>query len=146
MLLAELEVFHSRPFSPTRRLALGRRNLPVSPPPGFGGILLGGIAAVAGDEIDPDLRPDLHRLTIQLEAGQRVVQPRLRNRFQIDHVGLARTRALLLGDGEQMTYDFDGNGSPFQMLAGRRLRRRPARRRRSPRCVRRHPHRHPVAG
>ncbi|MGH9185537.1 MAG: hypothetical protein ACRD0U_06965 [Acidimicrobiales bacterium] len=115
MILAELEVFHSRPFTPTRRVALGRRNLPVDPAPGFGGILLGGIAAVAADHIDPELWPDLHRLTLELEAGQRVVQPRLRNRFQVDHIGLARTRALLRGRGERLDFDFDGHGSALQM-------------------------------
>ena len=47
---------------------------------------------MAADDIDPELRPDLDRLTIQLEVGQRVVQPRLRNRFQIDHIGLAAHR------------------------------------------------------
>ena len=42
VLLAELEIWHSRPIAPTRRVALGRSLLPVDPPPGFGGILLGG--------------------------------------------------------------------------------------------------------
>ena len=53
MLLAELEVFHNRPFSPTRRIALGRRNLPLDPPPGYGPLLLGAIAAVAGRTSTP---------------------------------------------------------------------------------------------
>ena len=35
MILAELEVFHSRNYSPTRRLALGYRDLPLDPPPGM---------------------------------------------------------------------------------------------------------------
>jgi hypothetical protein len=115
VILAELEVFHSRPYSPTRRLALGRRILPADPPPGFGGILLGGVVAVGADDLDPDLFGDLHRLMSQLEYGQRVVQPRLRHRFQTDHVGLARTRAWLRGDGEGLDFDFDGHGSPLQM-------------------------------
>ena len=46
MLLAEFEIFHSRPIAPTRRLALGRLMLPVEPAPGFGGILLGAVLAV----------------------------------------------------------------------------------------------------
>src|SRR5580765_8202234 len=98
--LAELEVFHSRAFSPTRRLALGRRELPVEPPPGFGPLLLGGIVAVGAED---------------LEAGRRIIQPRIRNRFQTDQHGLARTVGRLLGGGEQLEYDFDGNGSPLQM-------------------------------
>jgi hypothetical protein len=115
VILAELEVFHSRSYSPTRRLALGRQVLPVDPAPGFGPLLLGGIVAVGADELDDDDHDVLLRLMRQLEQGQRVIQPRLRNRFQTDHQGLARTVGRLLGGGEQLEYDFDGNGSPLQM-------------------------------
>ncbi len=45
MLLAELEVFHTRPAVPTRRVALGHLVLPVDPAPGFGGLLLGVLLA-----------------------------------------------------------------------------------------------------
>jgi hypothetical protein len=76
VILAELEVFHSRPIAPTRRVALGRTRLPCDPAPGFGGILLGGIVAGHIDQLDPDLFDDLHRLTLQLEAGMRIPQPR----------------------------------------------------------------------
>ena len=47
MVLAELEAFLSRPVAPTRRVALGSLDLPGDPAPGFGGILLGGIAGIA---------------------------------------------------------------------------------------------------
>ena len=43
--LAELEIWHTRPFTPTRRLSLGALDLPVDHSPGFGGLLLGGIVA-----------------------------------------------------------------------------------------------------
>jgi hypothetical protein len=36
MLLSELEIWHSRPVTPTRRVALGNLVLPVDPAPGFG--------------------------------------------------------------------------------------------------------------
>ncbi|MGH9118983.1 MAG: hypothetical protein ACRD0A_14220 [Acidimicrobiales bacterium] len=113
MILAELEVFHSRVYSPTRRIALGRRHLPTDPD--FGPLLLGGIVAISAEELDPDLGPELERLLFQLDQGERVVQPRLRNRFQSDHHGLARTRAALVGQGEQLGFDLDGYGSPLQM-------------------------------
>lgn len=119
MLLAELEVFHNRPFSPTRRIAHGRRNLPLDPPPGYGPLLLGAIAAVAGDELDPDDRDALRRLMSRIEAGHRVPQPQVRHRFQTDTHGLARTWAGLRSGGEGFELDVDGHGSPLQLtIAG----------------------------
>lgn len=107
MLLAELEVFQSRPIAPTRRVALGRRDLPVSPAPGFGGLLLAGVIAGFIDRIDDDLRPDLVRLSHQLEQGLRIPQPRLRHRLQTDHIGLNRRLHRLYGDGEQIRIALD---------------------------------------
>jgi DnaJ domain len=115
VLLAELEVHHNRPYTPTRRIALGRRNLPMDPPPGFGAMLLGGIAAVAAEALDAEDRDGLRRLMHQLEVGHRVVQPQLRHRFQSDRHGLARTKAMLIGHGEDLTFDFEGSGSPLQL-------------------------------
>ncbi len=120
MILAELEVFHSRPIAPTRRVALGRQVLPTEPRPGFGGILLGGVVArniggLAGD----DEVEDLHRLMGQLEKGQRIAQPRLRYRFQVDRVGLQRSTHRLHAEGETLWFEFDdGNGEPCQQLLG----------------------------
>ena len=116
MLLAELEVFHSRPIAPTRRVALGRTHLPVSPAPGFGGILLGGIVAGHIAELDPDLFDDLHRLTLQLQEDQRVPQPRLRHRFQQDRIGLTRSVHRLLGEGEDLAFEFEEKGAPAQHI------------------------------
>lgn len=116
MLLAELEVFHSRPIAPTRRVALGRQHLPLHPAPGFGGILLGGVVAAHLDHLDPDLVPELNRLVDQLEAGRRIAQPRLRYRLQTDRIGLNRSRLRLVGDGEQMRFDFDGRATAAQYL------------------------------
>ena len=115
MVLAELEVFHNRPYSPTRRIALGRRDLPVDPPPGFGAVLLGGIAAVAAEELDGEDRDGLRRLMHHLEHGHRVPQPQLRHRFQVDTHGLGRSQASLRGDGEEVELDFAGDGSPIQL-------------------------------
>ncbi len=116
MILAELEVFHSRPIAPTRRVALGRLNLPVTPAPGFGGLLLGGIVAGHIDGLDPDLFDDLHRLTLQLQEGHRVPQPRLRHRFQQDRIGLTRSSHRLLGEGEDLTFEFEDKGAPAQHI------------------------------
>ncbi|HET6950799.1 MAG TPA: J domain-containing protein [Acidimicrobiales bacterium] len=112
MILAELEVFHSRPIAPTRRVALGARDLPVTPAPGFGGVLLGGIVAAHMPTLDPDMFDDLDRLTRQLEAGYRIPQPRLRHRLQTDRVGLQRSFHCLRGDGEELRFEIDDKGAP----------------------------------
>ena len=120
MIVAELEVFHSRPIAPTRRVSLGEDE-PARPTrrPGFGGILLGGIIAANIAEVDPDLVPDLLRLTTELEEGRRIPQPRLRYRFQEDKIGLQPSRHRLIGEGEELTFDFDDdNGLPTQQVLG----------------------------
>jgi hypothetical protein len=118
VLLAELEVWHSRPFTPTRRVSLGHLVLPVDPPPGFGGILLGAVVAAHLGAIELDLLPDLHRLVNEVERGQRVVQPRLRHRFQVDRHGLARSTHRLVGRGEDISFELENNGSPLQQVLG----------------------------
>jgi hypothetical protein len=115
MLLAELEAFYSRPIAPTRRLALGSCVLPVTPPPGFGGVLLGGIVARFAPLLDEDVGPDLEHLVIELERGQRIAQPRLRHRLQRDRVGLQPCRHRLVGEGEQVRFELDEErGTPAQ--------------------------------
>ena len=118
MLLAELEVRHSRAIAPTRRVALGQLYLPTDPPPGFGGILLAGMVAAYIGQLDEDLRDDLDVLIDDLERGRRVAQPRVRYRFQTDTHGLAKTRHRLVGVGEAMAFEFDEQTSGLpQVLA-----------------------------
>lgn len=116
MLLAELEVYHSRPIAPTRRVALGRRMLPTSPAPGFGGILLGGIVAAHMTALDPELFDELDQLTHQLQEGREIAQPRLRHRFQTDRIGLLRSVHRLVGEGEEVTFEFEERGAPAQYI------------------------------
>lgn len=116
MILAELEVFHSRPIAPTRRVALGRLNLPVTPAPGFGGLLLGGVVAGHIEELDPDLFDDLHRLTLQVQEGTRIAQPRLRHRFQQDKIGLTRSVHRLVGEGEDLAFELEDKGAAAQHI------------------------------
>ena len=118
MLLAELELWHSRPIAPTRRVALGRRLLPVEPAPGFGGLLLGVVVAAHMAELDDDLVPELSGLLDDLQAGRRIAQPRLRHRFQEDHIGLARSRHRLLGLGDELDVQLDSQGSPASQVLG----------------------------
>jgi hypothetical protein len=97
-------------------VALGHLDLPADPAPGFGGLLLGGVVAAHMPGLDPDLFDDLHRLTVQLERGQRIPQPRLRHRLQTDHIGLLRSVHRLVGDGEELHFEIDEKGSPAQHI------------------------------
>jgi Arc/MetJ family transcription regulator len=107
MMLAEVEAYLSRPIAPTRRVALGESTLPVSPAPGFGGVLLGGIVARFAPDLDDDMLAELGHLIGELEVGRRIPQPRLRHRFQKDRIGLQRCRHRLVGVGETLHYEFD---------------------------------------
>lgn len=108
MIVAELEFFHSRAIAPTRRVAPGDSYLPSDPPPGFGGVLLGGVVAANLPHLDDDSVPELERLADELEHGRRIPQPRLRHRFQLDRVGLLRSRARLVREGTTLEFDFAG--------------------------------------
>ncbi len=119
MIVAELEIFHSRPIAPTRRIALGTQNLPIEPAPGAGGLLLAAIVAQSADRIEADLREDLYYLIEQLDAGQRIAQPRVRHRFQDDQVGLIKSTHRLLADGDELSFEFDDDlGRPVQQALG----------------------------
>lgn len=118
MLLAELEVFHTRPAVPTRRVALGNLVLPVDPAPGFGGLLLGAVVANHVAAVDPELHPDVVRLIRQIERGERIVQPRLRHRFQVDRHGLAVSRHRMFGAGDDVEFEFGTTGSDLVQVLG----------------------------
>jgi hypothetical protein len=123
MLLAEIEIRHSRAVAPTRRVALGPHWLPTEPVPGYGGILLGGIVAAHMGEVDPELRDEFLILINDLEAERRIAQPRLRHRFQIDVVGLDRSRHKLVGHpGDDffgdVHFELEGDGRPVPQILG----------------------------
>ncbi len=119
MIVAELEIYHSRPIAPTRRIALGMRNLPIDPAPGAGGVLLAGILAHTAPNVEADLREHLVWLLEELAAGRRVPQPRVRHRYQTDQIGLLRSTHRLLAQGDQLVFDFeDERGKPVQFALG----------------------------
>jgi hypothetical protein len=118
MLLAELEIRHSRAAVPTRRVALGERWLPAEPPPGPGGVLLGGLVAAHVDAIDDDLLVELLGLIDDLESDRSIPQPRLRHRFQTDVVGLDRSRHKLVAVGEETVFELDPHGAPVPQVLG----------------------------
>jgi len=118
VILAEFEVFHSRPVTPTRRVAISGGNLPVDPTPGFGGLLLAGIVAGHVHRLDEDTRDDIDTLIAKVAAGARIPQPQLRHRLQVDRVGLTSSVHRLRGDADALRFDFatDAPASP-QILA-----------------------------
>ena len=118
MLLAELEIFHSRPVQPTRRISLGHMVLPVDPAPGFGGLLLGAIVAQHLGGVDEDLVGDIHTLINQVGTGEHIVQPRLRHRFQIDRHGLSHSTHRLVGEGDDISFDFGTVGTDLAQVLG----------------------------
>lgn len=118
MLLAELEIFHSRPVQPTRRISLGHMVLPVDPAPGFGGLLLGAIVAQHLGGVDSDHVPDVHRLINEIQDGKRVVQPRLRHRFQLDRHGLSHSTHQMIGKGDDISFDFQTTGTDLAQVLG----------------------------
>ncbi len=119
VVIAELEICHSRPIAPTRRVALGTRNLPVDPAPGPGGVLLAAIVAHTATGIDPELREDLMDVMDRLSRGVKVVQPRVRHRFQTDRVGLTVSRQQLLAVNGSLGFQFDDeNARPVQLALG----------------------------
>lgn len=120
MLLAELEIWHSRPIAPTRRIALGHMVLPVDPAPGYGGILLGAVVASHVGAVDEEMLVDVHRLLGEVERAERVPQPRLRHRFQIDRHGLALSTHRLVDDGgdDGVSFDIASTGTALQHVLG----------------------------
>ena len=118
MLLAELEIRHSRAVAPTRRVALGSLWLPTDPPPGFGGILLAGVVAANVSQLDDDAVDELAALLVDLERGTGIAQPRLRHRFQTDVVGLDRSHHRLVGEGEDMRLELDDHGAVLPQILG----------------------------
>ena len=123
MLLAELEVRHSRPYSPTRRVALGQLWLPTDPSPGHGGLLLAGIVAAGVSALDDDEQLDrVDTLLGDLEQGKRIVQPRILHRFQADTHGLDRSHHRLVGHGphgdEGIELEIDGHGAVLPQILG----------------------------
>jgi len=117
VILAELEAFQSRPIAPTRRIALGRLDLPCDPAPGYGGILLGGILARFAPELDEDATLDVADLLLDVERGRRIAQPRARHRFQSDRVGLRPCHHRLIRRGDDVVLHLDDTrGTPAQQV------------------------------
>ena len=118
VLLAELQIWHTRPAAPTRRLALGHLVLPTDPAPGLGGVLLAAVVAAYLPGVPEELWPDVERLINQVAAGQRVVQPRLQHRYQVDRHGFATSVHQMNGDADHVEFDLHSMGRPIVQVLG----------------------------
>ena len=118
VLLAELQIWHTRPAAPTRRLALGHLVLPTDPAPGLGGVLLAAVVAAYLPGVPEELWPDVERLIDQVVAGDRIVQPRLQHRYQIDRHGLATSVHQMHGDADHVEFDLHSMGRPLSQVLG----------------------------
>ncbi|MDQ3570774.1 MAG: hypothetical protein M3396_09190 [Actinomycetota bacterium] len=118
MILAELEVRHSRAVAPTRRVALGSLHLPAEPKPGYGPLLLAAILGAHARALEDELREDLDRLLWDLELRRRISQPRLRHRFQTDVVGLDRSHHRLVRAGRAVVLELDDHGGHLPQVLG----------------------------
>ena len=90
-----IEFFHSKLFSPTRRLCLGEVRLPAD----AGCLLVSRIAARFGAAVDRATAEEVRDLWAVLCRKSRADQPRSRYRLQTDRVGLARAWDSLVSVG-----------------------------------------------
>lgn len=93
-----IEFFHSKLFSPTRRLSLGEVQLPKD----AGSLLVSRIAARFGAGLDRVTAEEIRDLWAVLSRQYRADQPRGRYRLQTDRIGLARARDSLVSVGGRL--------------------------------------------
>ena len=115
MTLAFIDVWHSRPIAPTRRVALGDLELPTDPAPGPGGLLLGAIIARFAPDLDREVLSEMSTLMDEVERGDKIGQPRLRHRLQQDIVGLSSSRHQLVATDGALRFELEMHkGLPAQ--------------------------------
>jgi hypothetical protein len=124
VLLAELNIRHSRRHQPTRRVALGDTYLPTSGA-AFGAVLLAAVVADHLDELDEDQRELLPRLVEDAREGLSVPRIALRYRLQTDTHGLDRSRHRILSESLSATaspaslvLELDEHGAGAPQLIG----------------------------
>ncbi len=118
VLLAELNVRHTRRHVPTRRVALGDRVLPAGQP-GYGPILLAAVAAAHVHGLDEEQAEAFGPFLRQARGGLSVPRRALRFRLQTDTEGLAISRHRLLGEDGGLVLELDTHGQyPVPQLLG----------------------------
>ena len=117
MLLAELNVRHTRRHMPTRRVALDGAYLPASGP-AHGIALLAAVVATNLPAIDQEQRELLPRLLHDARGGLAIPRIALRHRLQYDVHGLDRSRHRMLGEEGRLVVELDVHGAPIPQVLG----------------------------
>ena len=117
MLLAELNVRHTRRHMPTRRVALDGAYLPASGP-AHGVALLSAVVATNLPAIEPEERELLPRLLHDARRGLAIPRIALRHRLQYDTHGLDRSRHRMLGEDGHIVVEIDIHGAPTPQILG----------------------------
>jgi len=117
LLLAELNVRHTRRHMPTRRVALDGAYLPTSGP-AHGVTLLAAVTAANLPALDDDERELLARLVEDARRGLEIPRIAMRHRLQYDVHGLDRSRHRVLGENGHIVVEIDVHGSPGPQILG----------------------------
>jgi hypothetical protein len=117
MILAELNIRHSRRHMPTRRVALDAGYLPMNGP-AHGAALLAAVVAENIDGLDEEQRDVLPRLLFAARDGLAVPRIALRYRLQTDVHGLDRSRHRLLGEDGRLVVELDVHGAAAPQVIG----------------------------
>lgn len=117
MLLAELNVRHTRRHLPTRRVALDGAYLPTSGP-AHGVALLAAVVATNLPAIEAEERELLPRLLHDARRGLTIPRIALRHRLQYDTHGLDRSRHRMLGEDGRVVVELDVHGAPAPQILG----------------------------
>lgn len=122
MMLAELDVRHTRRHQPTRRVALGDAYLPTSGV-AFGAVLLGAIVAEFATAVEEEEYDALLRLANDARSSLSVPRIALRYRLQTDTHGLDLSRHHIVGPDIEAgqvrpRLELDLHGPPVSQLIG----------------------------
>jgi hypothetical protein len=117
VLLAELNVRHTRRHMPTRRVALDGAYLPTSGP-AHGATLLAAVVATNLPAIEEEGRELLPRLLHDARRGLAIPRIALRHRLQYDTHGLDRSRHRMLGEEGRIVVELDIHGAPTPQILG----------------------------
>ena len=109
MLLAELNVRHTRRHMPTRRVALDGAYLPASGP-AHGIALLAAVVATNLPAVEQEQRELLPRLLHDARGGLAIPRIALRHRLQYDVHGLDRSRHRMLGEAGRLVVEIERVG------------------------------------